>query len=1103
MNVARAKTWSQVDSPKRSFPAWWWALALAGVWASGCGGCQAPVESSLALDFIQPTEAQVLTFGDDVDASTPGLQYDVKLLARDTSGRAVTLASAKLETRSASVETWTDGPAAALDGAAANFPAVALDSGAQVLRATVVEQGSNRTVMTTVHVDVQTTRPVVTAVAFQGDANSDHRLNATELPSGAPVALITTGGLEDGQPVRVLDKVGGTVLGESTSTGNKASVTLSGLGVTATTEADYALVVEVTGKSGKTNKLASGTPSDPLNDAAFTTLRVDRVLPVVTITSPVNQAHLSLSDDGNPNLPDFQVRLAFTVPADVKAGGVQVVHAPGGTTQPAPAAGAVVEDITVPWSNGEATFTFTVTATDESGNVGAVKTVSATVAQFITVARVISGDGQATDFAPTVTPLKFVASTNSHLFNNGNHTGYVVDKVAGGNADTDLEFTLAYSAGASAEVIYNGAAVSAAKAVGGPGVIAFNNVVLPQRSSGPLGVRVFMANGAEARFTVDAAVDVQPPSQSPVTFNLVTASPFSNRNPALDVSWPASNDDGETASGSPVGYDVRWTTDAIAPAGIDSELRFYDQNATQQVTGALLPVAVRNVRLPNLPTIGRYYVQARAVDAMGNYAPFSTPAAVDHFLTEQAFPSPAVSTNKFGNNIVANGSLNNDGIDDLVVSETVVSQPGHVYVIYGASNLATATVQTLSPPDAISQFYGSSISVGNAGDPAAGPAKADLLVTSQTWNNRGRALLYFGQSAAPTLNPTDTIEFRGNGGSFGGAAKILDDLNGDGYGEILISASGENAPLGRVYMFNGRTREAWLALRVTDPSDNALVVTTAQADRVFDGPAFSCATERPLSASLCPTPTNPSLYFGRRNGFASLGDVNGDGVGDFTIGQSRDFVNRLFVHSGASGNTTPVQKFVLDDPSVPMSPGSSLNLAGYAAEAFGKVNLIGNSSFDLATSYPSANRVYLYAGGGSPVPFAGAPTVLRGSGSYGWTLAHGDINGDGREDLVIGSNNSLAAGGEKGSAYILFNTGVSGAEFDLGAGSAIGTGQQGFHQSRLTGTQAMGVGVAVGDFNGDGVKDVAASDWLEGCTVQPPAGAEQCSANPGKVIIRY
>ena len=69
---------------------------------------------------------------------------------------------------------------------------------------------------------------------------------------------------------------------------------------------------------------------------------------------------------------------------------------------------------------------------------------------------------------------------------------------------------------------------------------------------------------------------------------------------------------------------------------------------------------------------------------------------------------------------------------------------------------------------------------------------------------------------------------------------------------------------------------------------------------------------------------------------------------------------------------------------------------------------------------------------------------------------------------MVGENS-----GNGQQAWIFYNRGTPGSEFDPYAGA-------GFSQSRLFSPNALGIGVVVGDFNGDGRADVAAGDNLDG-----------------------
>lgn len=130
----------------------------------------------------------------------------------------------------------------------------------------------------------------------------------------------------------------------------------------------------------------------------------------------------------------------------------------------------------------------------------------------------------------------------------------------------------------------------------------------------------------------------------------------------------------------------------------------------------------------------------------------------------------------------------------------------------------------------------------------------------------------------------------------------------------------------------------------------------------------------------------------------------------------------------------------------------------------------GDGKADLAVSAPAASDVV--RGGGwlaatmDDVRFPGrlielAPTELYPDGQWGAVLATGDFGGDGYDDLAVGYPASDAAGVDAGALWL----------FD---GSPAGVGSA----SRPIGPRPeervrFGAALAVGDFNGDGLKDLA------------------------------
>jgi large repetitive protein len=148
----------------------------------------------------------------------------------------------------------------------------------------------------------------------------------------------------------------------------------------------------------------------------------------------------------------------------------------------------------------------------------------------------------------------------------------------------------------------------------------------------------------------------------------------------------------------------------------------------------------------------------------------------------------------------------------------------------------------------------------------------------------------------------------------------------------------------------------------------------------------------------------------------------------------------------------------------PLLQTGSLN--GFGARAFGNVNLVGGPQLDLVVTHPKMSTVYIYPDG-TGTQFSAPPRSILGTGNMGFSLSSGDINGDGRIDIVTGENRTGS------SVWLFYNRGTPNTEFDTTAGA-------GFWQSQLPSSTALGIDVVVGDFNGDGRPDIAAGDHLDG-----------------------
>jgi hypothetical protein len=193
---------------------------------------------------------------------------------------------------------------------------------------------------------------------------------------------------------------------------------------------------------------------------------------------------------------------------------------------------------------------------------------------------------------------------------------------------------------------------------------------------------------------------------------------------------------------------------------------------------------------------------------------------------------------------------------------------------------------------------------------------------------------------------------------------------------------------------------------------------------------------------------------------AKLGDLNHDGFDDYLTtapGYTNSVSNRgkVYVYSGATGTLFA---------SHTGEPGEAF---GYSAATAGDVNKDGTLDYIVGGNgaYNPAVRGYarLYSGATHTelYEFEGEPGASFGSGVSGV----GDVNGDGFDDVVVGSewySSTLGSPPPNGTGRIYLYSGANGALLWEREGTAAG--------------DWLGSGVgSVSDVNNDGVRDVVAS----------------------------
>ncbi len=614
-----------------------------------------------------------------------------------------------------------------------------------------------------------------------------------------------------------------------------------------------------------------------------------------------------------------------------------------------------------------------------------------------------------------------------------------------------------------------------------------DRVTLPHNDTGQLAVELVDAAGNASSWTATMTVDVVAPNAPAVVPSFATPN-VSNRRGEVTLSWVPTGDDGDVSTGGHAGYEIRWTTDSVLPTGnkLANPTDYFGSSSRSESD---VPWTSSNptTRVVSLPPLNTYYIAVRAKDEVGNYATYVAPPAsgFTNFWTPVALTGPAASA--FGRSLATEGSLDSDNIPEIVVgAPSRNASNGSVFIYSGNATLADQTTcaagcQEIAPADTVGREFGWDVSTaGNVGD-VAGEGKNDLLVAQRgSASVVGRAFLYFGTTSSTISTSAGTfILFRGDLATdrFASAAKIIKSIDGDSLDEVMINAHNGNGGRGRVFVFRGRSRAAWITASTgVEVGTGAAFVPTSAADWVFEGPA-----DIPLPSS--------GVAFGlERFGMGDVGDFNGDGRNDFVIPAGLDSIGRVQLYSGAQ--VSP------DGGSFPSNPipttaafttlqgttTASNSVDGFGTRTVGSQNLLNGTGQDLVIARPAQSSVFIYAdfapvGVAGCVANSGTPCVssasltLTGANGFGAHFSVGNLN----RDTTSGSlplNDLVVAEGLTASnrSWVLYQQANA-------YPSPVGTGAPQFWVSLFSGT-ALGRTTAISDVTGDTNPDLILGDYL-------------------------
>jgi len=228
--------------------------------------------------------------------------------------------------------------------------------------------------------------------------------------------------------------------------------------------------------------------------------------------------------------------------------------------------------------------------------------------------------------------------------------------------------------------------------------------------------------------------------------------------------------------------------------------------------------------------------------------------------------------------------------------------------------------------------------------------------------------------------------------------------------------------------------------------------------------SFSVTLAKP-SGSFAPATGNPFAVFASGTGptAVAVGDFNGDGIPDLASANFRDNTVGVLLGDGTGSFSAA--------PGSPFAAGTDP-----IALAVGDFNGDGNQDIVLANSYEGTVTVLLGNGSGGFAPATGSPFTV---GLLPYSVAVGDFNGDGIQDLATANNYS-------NNVTVLLGNGSGGFTPVAGSPFAVGVKPE---------------FVAVGDFNGDGFQDLAIAGYTGGLAVLLGNGAGGFATAPGSPIM--
>jgi len=296
-----------------------------------------------------------------------------------------------------------------------------------------------------------------------------------------------------------------------------------------------------------------------------------------------------------------------------------------------------------------------------------------------------------------------------------------------------------------------------------------------------------------------------------------------------------------------------------------------------------------------------------------------------------------------------------------------------------------------------------------------------------------------------------------------GVATAVGDFDGDGLGDVAVGAPQDavgGVRAGAVYVFPGSATGVGTGIRLTQSNAGAANET---------GDEFGAA----LAAS----------------------DFNRDGRTDLVVGAPGETIGTaagsgaIVVFAGSASGLTPGSVKDQADSAASNEAGDrfgqSLAVGDFNADTYPDVAM--GTPGEAPGTDPAGGAVFVFNGSASGLHAAGYRTQENANGNteagdrFGQAVAAGDVSGDGVPDLVIGAPGEAPGSDPAGGAFYVL----------LGSGGGL---VNGYYRTQANGGGSseagdnFGTALAVADFNGDRIADIAVGTPTEGPNGEPTGG---------------